>query len=189
MAGGGEQIDEQYAGTISRVDANIHIGGYLAAADSTAIRTRRITHIVKMFADDASYRGGMHRHPGVEYLVIPAIDHESYDIAPGAAAALRFIAAALAADPTAQILVHCHAGISRSATVVILHLMVSGGMSFGKAFNKLAAVRPFVRPNRGFATHMIITGDRLDRIRADGRQAVTADDYEKVATRTDVRVA
>ncbi|XP_011297297.1 dual specificity protein phosphatase 19 [Fopius arisanus] len=48
-----------------------------------------------------------------------------------------------------NILVHCNAGVSRSATVAIAYLMEEG-MSFPEAFNKVRSVRPCARPNEGF---------------------------------------
>jgi predicted protein tyrosine phosphatase len=48
------------------------------------------------------------------------------------------------------VLVHCMAGISRSATIVIAHLMMSQRLSFDDALRKVRSVRPIVGPNYGF---------------------------------------
>ena len=45
------------------------------------------------------------------------------------------------------VLVHCAAGISRSATVLAMHLSISHGMSFEEAVNLLQKKRPVVDPH------------------------------------------
>jgi len=164
-----EEVVRMTAGAAHRVDSNVYIGGYLIAADPAFIRRAGISRIVKLFADDPSYPGGYHRHPGVRYLVVPASDVPEYDIRAGAEAALRFIQEGIAANE--RILVHCHAGVSRSATVVLLHLMVNRGYDLDAALGRLRLVRPFVNPNPGFMDHLRATDARIKRLRV-GREHV-----------------
>lgn len=140
------------AGTAHRVDPNLFIGGYMIAADPDFIRRAGITRIVKMFADDPSYYGGYHRHPGVKYFVAAAKDIPSYDIRKDAAQAVAFVREGVAAGD--RTLVHCHAGVSRSATVIILHLMILHGWDYDTALGRLRLVRPIVNPNPGFEQYL-----------------------------------
>lgn len=48
------------------------------------------------------------------------------------------------------VLVHCNAGVSRSASVVIAYLMKHYSMSFDEAFRFVKSKRSFIRPNTGF---------------------------------------
>ena len=48
------------------------------------------------------------------------------------------------------VLVHCFAGVSRSATVVIAYLMQEKNMSFSDAFAFASKRRPVIFPNMGF---------------------------------------
>ena len=48
------------------------------------------------------------------------------------------------------VLVHCHAGVSRSATCVIAYLMQERDMGFDKAFAFASKKRPVIFPNMGF---------------------------------------
>ena len=147
--------------TAHRVDGEVFIGGYRAAADAGFVRRMGFTRIVKMFADDTSYPGGRHRHPGVRYFVAAAEDLPEYDIRSDAAAAVRFVHEGVAAGE--RVFVHCHAGISRSATIVLLWLMTrpSGRLDLASALALLRRVRPFVRPNDGFMRHLRATDQRI----------------------------
>jgi predicted protein tyrosine phosphatase len=166
------------AGSAHRVDANVFIGGYLIAAEPKFIRETGITRIVKMFADTDDYPGGRHRHPGVKYLVIDAKDTPEYDIRDGGERAVRFIREGLAANE--KILVHCHAGISRSATVVLLHLMVNRSYPLDLALARLRSLRSFVQPNPGFMAHLRATDARLRLLTVgDERRVISPRDAER----------
>lgn len=49
-----------------------------------------------------------------------------------------------------NVLVHCKAGVSRSATVVASYLMSSRAMTAAEALDLLRSKRPIVFPNKGF---------------------------------------
>ena len=53
-----------------------------------------------------------------------------------------------------KILVHCVAGSSRSATIVIAYIMWSKKMNFSKAFNFVKDKRPIIYPNTGFVEQL-----------------------------------
>jgi hypothetical protein len=52
-------------------------------------------------------------------------------------------------------LVHCYAGISRSATIVISYLMKYHKMSLNEALEYCRSIRPIVNPNKGFINQLI----------------------------------
>lgn len=163
MADQARQMAAQTLEKADQVDPNIFISGYLIAADPNFVQRNGITRIVKMFADDPTYEGGYHRHPGVTYFVAAADDVPGYDIRRNAADAMKFIKEGLAKNE--RILVHCHAGISRSSTVVLMHLMVNRGLPLDIALERLQRIRPVVQPNSGFMRHLRATDARIRRLR------------------------
>lgn len=49
-----------------------------------------------------------------------------------------------------RVLVHCVAGVSRSVTIVLMHLMERHGLRLRQAWEYMLSVRPFMAPNEGF---------------------------------------
>ncbi|XP_076058459.1 dual specificity protein phosphatase 19-like [Oratosquilla oratoria] len=52
------------------------------------------------------------------------------------------------------ILVHCNAGVSRAASIVIAYLMKFYGMKYEEAFSHVKNKRGFIRPNIGFIAQL-----------------------------------
>ena len=53
-----------------------------------------------------------------------------------------------------KVLVHCAMGVSRSATVVIMFLMVLLRLPFELAFHFVKTQRPEIDPNKGFVAQL-----------------------------------
>ncbi len=64
---------------------------------------------------------------------------------------------------------NCHAGISRSATAVLLYLMIQYSLPLDDALAKLRQIRPCVNPNAGFMSCLRATDAKLNKRRARGR--------------------
>ena len=71
------------------------------------------------------------------------------------------------AHKSARVLVHCHAGISRSCAVVVAFFMVSRSLSASAAFRLLKKSYNVASPNLGFVSQLKLfetMGNRLDEI-------------------------
>lgn len=62
------------------------------------------------------------------------------------------------------VFVQCIAGISRSATVVIGHLMLGMGMSFDEALEMVQFDRPIAQPNLGFRDQLRLLEQIRNRV-------------------------
>ncbi len=80
--------------------------------------------------------------PHVEYLYIPAVDHESFDLSYYFEESNKFIHEE---RKRTNVLVHCMAGISRSVTLVIAYMMKYMGKSFDGAYNFVKSRRSIVK--------------------------------------------
>ena len=80
-------------------------------------------------------------------------DEETFAISEHMDGALRFVDEARVNG--AGILVHCAAGVSRSATVVIAYLMSYHKWPLKKTANYVYQRRPWIYPNSGFVAYLL----------------------------------
>lgn len=97
--------------------------------------------------------------PNVEYVKVPVDDTPDANL---------YAYFDQVADKIAEVrkrggktLVHCIAGVSRSATLCIVYLMKYEGMPLRKAYQYLKSRRPIIHPNHGFFQQMIDYERRL----------------------------
>jgi hypothetical protein len=147
-------------GRLDRVDAFVYISDCQAAADPDLVRQAGVRRIVRLFAGPSPEPPV----PGVEYLVLAVEDSPTFDIRPALEAATHWVLTG--ASRGEKTLVHCHAGISRSATIVLMYLMIRYRWSLARALGHLRRVRPQVQPNRGFLAHLRASEARLPWSRA-----------------------
>ena len=76
-----------------------------------------------------------YRHVGIQFLGIPAYDTITFDLSKYFKNAADFIDQALQSG--GRVLVHCHAGISRSATIVACYLMLKKSMTAQEAIRTI----------------------------------------------------
>ena len=81
-------------------------------------------------------------------MVVRIDDIRSSDLLSRFEACCEFIDSAR--DKCSSVLVHCAAGVSRSASVVIGYVMYKKKISFNKAYQFVKARRKVISPNPGF---------------------------------------
>lgn len=90
----------------------------------------------------------LHPGPGVQHMQIQMADVDTEDISPWLKPAHDFIEAGRAAGHA--VLVHCGAGVSRSAALCIGHLMQRHAWTAQKALEHVKSGRSITQPNDGF---------------------------------------
>jgi len=117
----------------------LYLGDYSSASKRDALKERGVTHILNCariarnwFPEEFKYR----------HLQID--DHQMEDILVHFDSSIAFIKDALR---NGGVLVHCMAGISRSATVVMAYLIKCEKMTLDEALQHVKQKRAVVKPN------------------------------------------
>jgi protein-tyrosine phosphatase len=124
-----------------KIQPRVHLGGI----DSFENLPSFITHVVSL----------LHKRPKltdrstVKQLFIRAEDDENQDLSSTFGACYGFIRAALEENNTNQVLIHCRAGKSRSATIMMMYLIRTRQWTYHKAKQYLKRKRPVIKINRG----------------------------------------
>ena len=130
---------------INMVCDGLYIGDAEASRELSIIEELNINRIISLGNEKEVKKYKYFEN--IEYLKIVIEDDDNENIEKYFAICNKFIS--LGFD-LGNVLVHCHKGVSRSATIVIAYLMYTYKTDFYAAFQKLRSVRPIVKPNTGF---------------------------------------
>jgi len=122
----------------------LFLGDLSAACDPDEVEATALSHIVSTVGVERM------RERGLRYFTFCLNDTPEAPIHAYLSSAHAWIDAALAASPMHRILVHCVAGVSRSATVVISYVMHARRLRLREAFHLVQRRRTIVDPNPGF---------------------------------------
>lgn len=99
------------------------------------------------------FEWGSPAHKAIEdYKMIMAKDQFDYDISQHFEESFEFIERNLMAHRNT--LVHCHAGVSRSATVATAYLMKKNSWTVDQALSYIRTRRPRAKPNDSFMNQL-----------------------------------
>ncbi|KAM8866079.1 dual specificity protein phosphatase 26-like [Synchiropus picturatus] len=134
----------------------LFIGDQQSAENKADLTKHRISHILN--AAHSKHRGepSIYQSMRIAYMGIEARDACDFDMSANFRAAADFIHMALSRG--GKILVHCHVGVSRSATLVLAYLMLRQSLTLVEAICAVKENRGVI-PNRGFLRQLI----QLDR--------------------------
>lgn len=124
---------------------NLYLGDLENASNLDWLTKKGITHIVNAAEEIRNYFPQNFTYLTLGLKDIPT-EHNLQRVLPHA---YHFILTALE-NPKNRVLVHCAAGISRSASVVIYYIMKQRRWSFAQTLRHVKNLRPQVMPNPGF---------------------------------------
>ncbi|KAK9836181.1 hypothetical protein WJX81_007312 [Elliptochloris bilobata] len=140
------------SGRPTEVRPGLFLGGVMALPFLRELRVTHVLSILNMYVADLLEQQGAFKR-----LEIWLPDHPAADILRHLPVAVAFVREALASG--GRVLVHCAAGISRSATVVTAFLMKTEVLSAEAARAALARVHPQAWPNEGFRAALELWGE------------------------------
>ena len=138
---------------------NFFLGNFMAigseanANDITLLNSHNITHVLNVTPNECLEEVTNSR----VILQIPINDNQTQDILCYLEQALEFIHVART-TPNAKLLIHCHAGISRSVSFAIAYVMWAERMSLEDTFTMIHRYRPCASPNLNFMGQLMVFG-------------------------------
>ncbi|XP_002737637.1 dual specificity protein phosphatase 19-like [Saccoglossus kowalevskii] len=117
------------------------------AADYDLLVENKVTHILNV----ASLVDN-HFEDDFIYLKLEILDIPETDITRYFDQCFKFIDEAKSSNGV--VLVHCNAGVSRSASIIIGYLMHTENISLEDCLETLKEIRPGIRPNAGFMSQL-----------------------------------
>ncbi|KAH7679244.1 protein phosphatase slingshot protein [Dioscorea alata] len=128
---------------ICQIEDGLYLGSVGAAQDKEALKKLNITHILTVA------KSLLPAYPNeFVYKRIDVLDSSTTNLAQYFDECFEFINEARRSG--GGVLVHCFAGISRSATVVVAYLMKEHRMPLSQALELVRSKRPQICPNFGF---------------------------------------
>ncbi|XP_049619529.1 dual specificity protein phosphatase 18 [Syngnathus scovelli] len=134
---------------LCRVTEHLYVSNGRAASRASLVSANKITCIINV-TETKSSSAGFH---GVEYVHIPLSDSPSTrlgDHFDEVADKIQHVA-----QSGGRTLVHCNAGVSRSAAFCMAFLVKHRGVTLLEAHAWLKTCRPMARPNNGFWKQLI----------------------------------
>ena len=132
---------------LDEITKNIYLGDYSASLDTRQLKDKGIKKVLTVM----DYQNGPNYNPEEFIHKRFNINDFSYqNFIQYFGECLNFI------KGEEKVLVHCMAGASRSATIVIAYLMWTNKMKFDDALNFVKSKRPIVYPNDGFQKQLKI---------------------------------
>lgn len=132
---------------LNKIEEGLYLGDHVAATNKFILQKHGITHILQVASGMYPKFPGKFVYKTVIIDDIPSANLKQYFVQ-----CHRFIDSALAQGGV--VLVHCWAGVSRSATIVISYLMQKHTMSMNQAIDHVRLQRWFINPNPGFKNQM-----------------------------------
>ena len=143
---------------VAEVVPGLFIGGATAA--------RHLPDGVQRVVNATQHEPCHHADVGVKYLHLSIEDTEGAAISEHFAESNAFIASGLEAGES--VLVHCIAGISRSAALIIAYLVAERGHTLAEALDLTRTAREVAKPNQGFLAQLEQFAAGLAQTRATG---------------------
>eukprot|EP00884_Botryococcus_braunii_P003464 jgi/Botrbrau1/13118/Bobra.0187s0075.1 len=134
----------------TEVRPGLFLGGLLSLA---FVQQLQLTHVLSILEGNLE-RGRDEELSKVKHMQIALSDLETSDILSHLPGCVDFIREALQSG--GRILVHCMAGVSRSATAVTAYLMAEEKLSSEEAVAKLRRVHTRASPNSGFLEQLAL---------------------------------
>lgn len=132
------------------IDNLLYVGDCEDAQNYSLLKQLNIKYVVNATKDLPDYFCDL---PYMQYLSVPAEDSPTDNLLFYFDKVAKFISSAKA--HSCAVLIHCHAGISRSATLAIAYVMKTEQMTANEACLFVKQRRQCIAPNPGFMKQLM----------------------------------
>ena len=154
---------------------NLYLGSIGAAQSEEQIKEKGITHVLTVA------RGFEIKNvEGVKYMTVEVADRPDADIRSHFPQCFEFISGAVKSG--GNILVHCFAGRSRSASVCAAYIMCHENIRLDEALMRMRLARPQINPNAGFMAQLNQLDEDLMKWRYKTGQEKMKEDEQEVTS-------
>lgn len=137
------------AATASQVLPFLYLGNERDAKDLARLKRLNIGYVLNVTAHVPQYFDAL----GIRYKRIPASDSAQQNLKQYFEEAIEYIDDAR--QNGSKVLIHCHAGVSRSATVTIAYLLKHTRMAMADAYKFVKGKRFIISPNFNFMGQLL----------------------------------
>lgn len=131
---------------------NIYIGDYISVQNLNVLKEKGITHIINVAKGFVRLNSKQFINEGIKVTEIKMRDLDDYPINKHFNHINKLITKTIKDGGT--VLVNCHAGVSRSVTVVCAYLVGVNDYSTTEALEKIKMSRQQAQPNDGFVNQL-----------------------------------
>ena len=135
---------------MNKITDKVYLGDCFGADDETAIKAHKITHVLSCMG----HLSPKYKDKSIVQKIIELEDDEKQNIFQYFGDSIKFI------ENSNRVFVHCFAGVSRSAALVIAYFMWKNKLTYNGSLNKVSK-RRIVSPNPGFIKQLEIFVDKL----------------------------
>ena len=132
---------------IDEIEDNLYLGNFQASENIQQLKDLGIKKVLSVIDNDDFPN---YKSEGIIHKKVDVSDFEHQNIIQYFGECLNFI------KGEEKVLVHCMAGASRSATIVIAYVMWINKMKYEDVLNFVMLKRPIVYPNNGFREQLKI---------------------------------
>jgi hypothetical protein len=132
---------------ISHITDNLFLGSINGASSKDLLKEKSIQIIINITPEQPKYPDDF------EYHNIPILDNPFVKISEHFDETYKLIKKAK--ESNKNVFVHCMAGISRSATIIIAYLMKENKMTLNKAYTFVKEKRRIIEPNFSFYCQLV----------------------------------
>ncbi len=141
-----DDVDRRF----SPISSSLLLGSIPTPSDIAELRSAGVTHVVSCLAESRRSKVAFLADE-FEHLFVDLDDTIEQDLSGALATFDAFIDTV---DPDGAVLVHCRAGVSRSTSLVVAHVMATEGSAFIDAYRSVRSKRIRALPNVGFASQL-----------------------------------